>query len=266
MNYFLIMNDDKIKNASRILFNHKLNKSGLDNLDNYEPDNVIDAYRIQVHYLSLKNNICIGKKIGCTSKAAQAQMNVSEPFYGNLFSKYSSQNIKKLNSKNFYKPFAEPEISFRIKDDIDISKAPYTLNNIKTLLDGILCSVEIVDFRFRKPLSDIGVINLIATNGASDYWIHNNRIFNINEIDLSDFEVSFFIDNQLQETGNTKNVLENPLNAVLWLINTLCKKGEPMLKHQFISSGSCTKAYKLEIGSIIKADFGKLGLIEFKYI
>ena len=28
-----------------------------------------------------------------------------------------------------------------------------------------------------------------------------------------------------------------------------------MLKHQFISSGSCTKAYRLKTGSKIKADF-----------
>ena len=264
------MNDQQIKEASKILFNHKLNKTGLDSLNNLEPKNLEDAYKIQeelkINYLILKNNICIGKKIGCTSKAAQAQMNVSEPFYGNLYSKYSSQNLNKLNSKYFFEPFAEPEISFRIKDDIDISKAPYSIDNIHNLLDGILCSIEIVDFRFQKPLADIGAKNLISTNGASDYWLHNDKIFKIDEIDLSDFEVSFFIDNKLQEKGNTKNVLDNPLNAVLWLINTLCKKGETMLKHQFISSGSCTKAYRLSSGNKIKADFGKLGTIEFEYI
>tara|TARA_A100001011_G_scaffold387603_1_gene465686 strand:- start:2004 stop:2798 length:795 start_codon:yes stop_codon:yes gene_type:complete len=264
------MNKEEIIEASKLLFNHKLNKTGLESLDHLVPKNIEDAYKIQdelkVHYLSLKNNICIGKKIGCTSKVAQTQMNVTEPFYGNLFSKYSSQNEHKLNSNFFFKPFVEPEISFRVKEDIDISKAPYTLDNIKNLLDGILCSIEIVDFRFQKPLSDIGVINLITTNGASDYWIHNDKIFNVDEIDLSDFEVSLFIDNELQEKGNTKNVLDNPLNAVLWLINTLCIKGEPMLKHQFISSGSCTKAYRLNSGKKIKADFGKLGTIEFDYI
>ncbi len=264
------MIQENIKNAAKILFDHKLNKTGLDSLNDLEPKNIKDAYKIQnelkVNYLILKNNICIGKKIGCTSKAAQAQMNVTEPFYGNLYSKYSSKNISKLNSKYFFEPFVEPEISFRIREDIDISKAPYSFDDMENLLDGILCSIEIVDFRFQKPLSEIGAINLISTNGASDYWIYNNEIFKIDEIDLGDFEVSLFIDNILKETGNTKNVLDNPLNAVLWLINTLCKKGEPMLKHQFISSGSCTKAYKLEKGNKIKADFGKLGTIEFDYI
>ena len=264
------MNNQQIVEASKILFNHKLNKTGLDNLKYLEPKSLDDAYKIQdelkVHYLTLKNNICIGKKIGCTSKAAQAQMNVSEPFYGNLYSKYSSQNLKKLNSKYFFEPFVEPEISFRIKEDIDISKAPYSIDNIKNLLDGILCAIEIVDFRFQGPLADIGAINLISTNGASDYWIYNDKVFEINEIDLTDFEVSLFINNKLQEKGNTNNVLDNPLNAVQWLINTLCKKGEPMLKHQFISSGSCTKAYRLNPGSKIKADFGRLGIIDFEYI
>ncbi len=121
------MNKKEIIEASKILFEHKLNKTGLNSLNNLEPKNLDDAYKIQdelkIHYLSLKNNICIGKKIGCTSKAAQTQMNVTEPFYGNLYSKYSSQNLKKLNSKYFFEPYAEPEISFRIKDDIDISKA-----------------------------------------------------------------------------------------------------------------------------------------------
>ena len=91
------MNNQQIREASKILFNHKLNKTGLDSLKQLEPKNLDDAYKIQdelkIHYLSLKNNICIGKKIGCTSKAAQTQMNVTEPFYGNLYSKYSSQNF-----------------------------------------------------------------------------------------------------------------------------------------------------------------------------
>ena len=158
------MKKQQVIEASKILFNHKLNKTGLDNLKHLEPKNLDDAYKIQdelkVHYLSLKNNICIGKKIGCTSKAAQSQMNVSEPFYGNLYSKYSSQNINKLNSKYFFEPFVEPEISFRIKEDIDISKAPYSIDNIKNLLDGILCSIEIVDFRFQKPLEILGQLIL----------------------------------------------------------------------------------------------------------
>ena len=46
----------KIKDAAKLLFNHKLNKSGLKELNYLEPKTISEAYNIQdelkVHYLS----------------------------------------------------------------------------------------------------------------------------------------------------------------------------------------------------------------------
>ena len=264
------MNKENIQEASKILFEHRLNKTGLSSLKNLEPKTINEAYEIQenlkLRYLELKDNFCIGKKVGCTSQAAQKQMNIKEPFYGNLYNRYSSKNIETLYSKNFYEPYVEPEISFRIKDDINISKAPFSFKDIDLLLDGLFFSIELVDFRFAKQLSEIGAVNVISTNGASEYWIRNDNSININDIDLNNFEVKLLINDKIVDTGNTKNVLDNPLNSVLWLINNLAKKGEPMLKGQFISSGSCTKAFRIFSKNNIKADFGGLDSIEFEYI
>ena len=264
------MNREDIQEVSKILFEHRLNKKGLSSLKHLEPKTINDTYEIQenlkLRYLELKDNFCIGKKIGCTSLAAQKQMNIKEPFYGNLFNRYSSKNVHLLNSKNFSEPYVEPEISFRIKDDINISKAPFEFKDLDHLLDGLFCSVEIVDFRFRKPLSEIGALNVISTNGASEFWIRNQDLIKIKDVDLNNFDVSLLINDKIVDTGNTKNVLDNPLNAALWLINNLADKGEPMLKGQFISSGSCTKAFRIYPKSKIKADFNQLGSIEFEYI
>ena len=76
--------------------------------------------------------------------------------------------ILRLSSKKFNKPFIEPEIALRIKDDINISEAPFALKDVDTLFDGFVCALEIVDFRFNKNLREIGALNLIATNGASN--------------------------------------------------------------------------------------------------
>ncbi len=264
------MNKEEIQEASKILFEHRLNKTGLSSLKNLEPKTIDDAYKIQenlkLRYLELKDNICIGKKIGATSLTAQEVLNMNEPFYGNLFSRYSSVNPTKLYAKDFFEPYAEPEISFRIKEDIDISKAPYSIDDIEFLLDGLVCSIEINDFRFAKPLAEIGPRNVISTNGASEFWLRNEKIFKINDVNLNDLKVSLLIDEKLMDSGNTKNVLNNPLNAALWLINNLAKKGETLLKGQFISSGSCTKPSKIYSGNNIKAQFEQLGDIEFQFI
>ena len=265
------MKKNNITNCAKFLFKLKLNSENIYELEDiFKPKDIKEAYLIQeelkIQYLSLKDNICIGKKVGCTNKEAQKQVGIHEPFYGNLFSRYSSENNCTLKSINFSEPYVEPEISFIVKNDIDISKAPYTLNDIDYLFDGVICSIEIVDFRFRKHINKIGIENLISTNGASDYWIKGKNIFKLDEINLFDNQVSLIINNKIIEEGNTNNVLGNPINSALWLINKICESGHIMLKGQFISTGSCTKAIKLKPHQNIKAHFLNLETIEFKYI
>ena len=262
---------NNIIDSANKLFNSKLNHKSINFLeDKLTPKNIEEAYTIQNelknNYLSLKKNICIGKKVGCTNEEAQIQLGINEPFYGNLFSNYSSSNYCKLKSTNFSKPYIEPEISFLIKNDINISYAPFNISHANDLFAGIVCSIEIVDFRFDKPINKIGIKNIIATNGASDFWIKGNKIFKLNEVDISNIFVSIFINDDLIVKGNTSKVLGNPINSAIWVLNKLCKRGEIMLKDQFISTGSCTEAVKLEKNNKIKAEFGSLESIEFDYI
>ena len=265
------MDDNNTNLAANILFNHRLNKTGLKSLPKkLMPSTIEDAYRIQeelkILYLSMNNNFTIGKKIGCTNKSAQKQVGIFEPFYGNLFSKFSNENYCKLKSSKFYKPYIEPEISFRIKEDINILKAPFSIKDSKNIFDAIFPSIELVDFRFGENIIDIGIFNLIMSNGASEYYIKSEKVFNFDDIDLENQKVQIFINNKLIEEGNTNLVLKNPLNAAIWLLNKLAKKGEPMLKGQYITTGTCTKAVKAEKNSKIKAIFEGLGNIEFEYI
>ena len=264
-----MQNKNYIK-AANILYNYRKNNKRLDNLpSNCTPDNIEEAYKIQdelkTKYLTIKDNYIIGKKVGCTNKWAQKQINVDEPFYGNLFSKYSSISGCKLKSNNFSKPYLEPEFSFRIKEDIDITKAPFTFNQIIDLTETVMGSVEIVDFRFNKELKNIGINNLISTNGASEYWIKGLKEFKLNEINLSNHPVKVYINDKLKEEGNASNVLENPLNSLLWVINKLSLIGESLLKGYVVSTGTCTVPIPLEKNYKVSVDFAKMGNIDFQF-
>ena len=260
----------KYQEAAKLLFEHRLNKLTIKELPKkLIPTSFEDAYSIQdelkLLYLSLKDNISIGKKVGCTSIEGQKQLDIDEPFYGNLFSRFYNIDIEELSSKKFNKPFIEPEIALRIKDDINISEAPFTIKDIDTLFDGFVCALEIVDFRFNNNLKEIGALNLIATNGASEHWIRNKEIFEINTINFENHPVNISFNNQVIGEGNTNSVMGSPLNSALWLLNKITKKGETLLKGNFISTGTCTKAHELIPNSKISADFGKFGKVEFFY-
>ena len=128
------MKNINYQEAAKLLFDHRLNKSTINELPKkLIPTSFEDAYSIQdelkLLYLSLKDNISIGKKVGCTSTDGQKQLDIDEPFYGNLYSRFYSIDIKELSSKKFNKPFIEPEIALRIKDDINISSFSNSVGN-----------------------------------------------------------------------------------------------------------------------------------------
>ena len=256
--------------SAKFLFKHRQNKLSINDLPNkLTPKTDYEAYMIQEElkllYLSLKDNISIGKKVGCTSLDGQKQLDISEPFYGNLFSRFYEVEPKNISSKKFSKPFIEPEIALRVKEDINISQAPFSIKDIDNLFDGFVCSLEIVDFRFNKNLKEIGAYNLIATNGASEFWIRNSEVFSMNNINFDNHEIKISFNNEIVGHGNVNKVMENPLNSGLWLINKIAEKGETLLKGQFISTGTCTKAHELTPNTKVSADFGKFGKIEFNY-
>jgi 2-keto-4-pentenoate hydratase len=182
-----------------------------------------------------------------------------------LFSRFYAIEPNDISSKKFSKPFIEPEIALRVKEDINISQAPFSIKHINDLFDGFVCSLEIVDFRFNKNLRDIGAFNLIATNGASEFWIRNSEVFAMNKINFDDHVIKISFNNEIVGEGNVNKVMENPLNSALWLINKIAKKGETLLKGQFISTGTCTKAHELPPNTKVSADFGLVGKIEFNY-
>ena len=265
------MKNKDILAAAKILFDRRLEYKGLDSMPlDLMPSSIEESYLIQnelkILYLTLHKNYTIGKKVGCTNKFAQQQLNIFEPFYGNLFAKYSDANGCELKSSKFFRPFVEPEISFRITNDININDAPYKFEDAYILFDALFPSIEIVDFRFGENIKEVGIKNLIMTNGASEFYIMGSEMFKLKDIDLSNLDVSLIINDSVIDQGNTNLVLGNPINSAIWLINKLSSLGEPMLKGQIITTGTCTKAISIKKESKIKAKFTGLGDVEFQYI
>ena len=64
---------------------------------------------------------------------------------------------------------------------------------------------------------------------------------------------------------NLSKVYANNFKA-LDEINLQIEKGEILLKGQFISTGSCTKAIQIKPGNTIKADFGIIGCVKLNYV
>ena len=271
------MDINNIKKSASILYDARIKLENLSKLPNEcIPNNKEEGYKIQdslaeLYLTNIKNSKIIGKKVGCTNKEAQKQINVDEPFYGNIFSTFSSKNNSFLKRHDFLNPFIEPEFSFKIKNEFSINTAPYsapfpfTINEVYESIDTILPSVEIVDSRF-KDWTKIGINNLIADNGVNAHWIFGEENNNIDKFNLSNCTVNLSINNNLIYKGNSNKVLGHPFYSLTWLINTMVLQGKTLAKDSFISTGTCTPALKANIHDNISADFGDLGIVKFKFI
>ena len=260
-----------INKAADILYNSRINLKRIQSLPlQCNPSNKKEGYLIQdalinKYLLSKRNILVIGKKVGCTNKAAQDQINVNEPFYGNIISSYSAKSDCSLKTNNFFKPFIEPEFSFKIKKDIPIIDTPYSFEKICEYIELVLPSIEIVDSRF-KDWTKVGINNLIADNAVNAFWIHGNETKKLNEYNFSNHKVNVYINNKIVEEGNSRNVLKNPINSITWLVNSLAKQGKYLSQNNYVSTGTCTPAIQVNKGDKVVADFGKLGKVEVNFI
>ena len=160
--------------------------------------------------------------------------------------------------------FIEPEFSFKIKEELNISGAPYSVDQVYNIIDFILPSIEIVESRFYN-WKVAGINNLIADNGANAYWVYGKKK-KIYQFNLSDHQVSLYINETLVSKGNSSKVLDNPVNSLLWLVNTLALQGKSLPKNSYVSTGTCTPAIPINKGDEVRADFGNLGSVIFSLI
>ena len=264
------MDNSKINEAADILYNSRINLKKIKELPkDCAPKSIQEAYGIQDEltkkYLSEnEKTLVIGKKIGCTNEAARIQLNIKESFFGNIFSNNISKSNTIINPNKYFSPFVEPEFSFLMKNELDISKAPYSPNIVYESILSVLPSIELVDSRY-EDWTNIGVNNLIADNAVHAHWIYGDERKDLNFFNFNNHSVELFINEKFIEKGNASAVMGNPINSLTWLINNLAIVGKVLPKNYYISTGTCTKAIPISTGDKVTANFGKLGVVSFDF-
>ena len=264
------MDNLRINKAAEVLYSSRINLKKIKELPkDCIPLSTKEAYDIQnelvnKYLLADKNVSLIGKKIGCTNKDAQVQLNIQESFFGNMFSNNISKSNCTINPEDYFSPFVEPEFSFVMKNELDILNAPYSPDIVYKFISAVLPSIELVDSRF-EDWTTIGVNNLIADNAVHAHWIYGDEIKNLNLFNFNNHSVDLFINEKLIDRGNSSNVMGNPINSLTWLINNLALTGKSLPKNFYVSTGTCTPAIPIQKGDKVMADFGKLGSVNFNY-
>lgn len=199
------------------------------------PDDLTTAYAVQkavVGRALADGDRVVGRKIGLTAPAVQAQLGVDQPDYGALL---ASMEVRgPVASDRVLQPRVEAEIAFVVGQDV--TSVPHDPAELLPLLERAVPAIEIVDSRVAGW--DITIADTIADNASSGLFVLGTDEVRLDVDLLREVTVELSADGGTLSTGTGAACLGSPLLSLAWLARTLVGLGTPLRAGDVVLSGA----------------------------
>jgi len=223
-----------------------------------------DAYAISTEVAKRRmaaGEKLIGHKVGLTSKAMQASVQIDEPDFGYLFENMMVADGAKVPHENYCAPRVEVELAFVLGKPL---KGPgIGITDVLRATEYVVPAIEIVDARMVNPRK---IFDTISDNGAAAGIVVGGRPVGPMDVDLRWVGGLLYRNSEIEETGVAAGVLGHPAMGVAWLANKLASLGTPLEAGHLVLAGSFTRVVWAQKGDTIRADFGSLGSISLQFV
>lgn len=224
-----------------------------------EPDmTVADAYAVQqsmVRHRLQTGETVIGKKIGVTSKPVQDYLGVFEPDFGQLTSGMLRTEDQGVDLSCLIQPKAEAELAFVLEHDL---QGPGLIaTDVLRATAYVSPCFEIVDSRIQGW--DIRIQDTVADNASCGVFILGQTKAHPRSFDMALAGMVLEKNAALFSTSAGAAVQGSPVNAVVWLANTLGALGLPFKAGEIILSGSQSALVPVAEGDELVCTIGGLG-------
>ena len=203
----------------------------------------------------------VGYKAGLTNPAVQKRFNTDKPVWGKLYEGMVLANGAAVDAAFGARPLFEADMLVRVKSaQINQAKTPM---QVLEAIDQVIPFIELPDLLVQAPpkLNGAGVsaINVGARLGVAGaplavpaYRAERYAFLQA----LADMQVSL-TDGAGTRLGGGKgsDILEHPLNAVVWLAQALAQEGLAMQPGDLISLGSFSPLLPPKAGLSVTATF-----------
>jgi 2-oxopent-4-enoate/cis-2-oxohex-4-enoate hydratase len=232
------MNADQIKACGDELYNAWRQRRVLPSLrSRFTGITVEHAYRIQSRMVERRvaaGETIVGKKIGVTSKPVQDFLGVFEPDFGQLTSGMVCTEAEGVDLSHLIQPKAEAELAFVL--DKDLQGPGLTATDVLRATAYVAPCFEIVDSRIQDW--DIKIQDTVADNASCGVFVLGAAKKSPRHFDATLAGMALYKNGELFSTGVGAAVQGSPVNAVVWLANTLGRLGLPFKAGEVILSGS----------------------------
>lgn len=233
--------------------------------DGAAPQDLGEAYAVQDGLMS-ELGLPVGAwKVGATAPAVQKLLGVDGPFAGPVFSATVVMSPADVPAKEYHHRQIECEFAFVCAEDLSPRSAGYTWSDIEAVLTSIVPAVELISPRFTKVMP-LPPFSAIADCGLNAGLVLGKPFDDLGALDLVSHQVILRVDGSEVARGSGANVLGDPIEALLWLVNHLSDRGVTLPAGTPVSTGTMTGLTPLEPGQKAVADFGVLGEVSVTFV
>ena len=230
-----------------------------------KPRTRTDGYTIQAVLEDLSKRPLFGWKIAATSKAGQEHIGVSGPIAGRVLAERAFEDGADLVFGENRMRVAEPEFAFRFATALKPRRKEYTLEDVLGAVGSLHPAIEIPDSRFEN-FATVGEAQLIADNAcAHEFILGPAAEADWRAIDLSQHKATIEAVGGEVHDGIGANVLGDPRDALLWLVQEITGLGLTIEAGQVVTTGTCAEPLDIEPGDEVIADFGTLGDVNVSF-
>ena len=202
----------------------------------------------------------VGRKIGLTSAAVQAQLGVDEPDFGMLLDDMAHLDGDVIPSSKLLQPKVEAEVAFVLAHDLDGSPDP---TRVRAAVGYAVAALEIVDSRISDW--DISIIDTVADNASSGLYVVGPRQVPLSELEPRDVTMSLYVNGQLASQGTGRDCLGDPLEALGWVARTAHRMGQPLRAGEIVLSGALGPMVAVSAGDHVRAELDGLGSVSASF-
>ncbi|WP_166869661.1 2-keto-4-pentenoate hydratase [Salinibacterium sp. ZJ70] len=220
--------------------------------------NVDAAYAVQELLMSRRESdglARIGRKVGLTNPAVQAQLGVDQPDFGVLLSDMDVTGVEAVDMSRLISPRIEAEIAFVLARDVDaVDRA-----SVVAAVGSARAAFEIVDSRVRDWR--ISIVDTIADNASSALFVLGDVELPLDGFDPVAIPMSLTADGAVVSSGSGAACMGDPVNALVWVAETAARVGRPLRAGEVVLSGALGPMVPFTAGTSYTADLGILGTV-----
>ena len=221
---------------------------------------VTEAYEIQARSIDRRigrGEKLVGVKMGLTSRAKMAQVNVHEVIWGRLTSAMRLEEGGTLSRARYVHPRIEPEIAYLLKAPLSGEISPAEALDA---VEAVAPALEIIDSRYRDfkfALSDVIADNSSSSGFVVGPWARPDQ-------DCSNLGIVLEINGAPVEIGSSAAILGNPIRALVAAARLAGPALGGLQPGWIVLAGAATAARPLAVGQYVRTVVQNIGSVSIR--